>query len=329
MINKKKFTFLISSYNRYEKVLNLLSQIHLYDSDVILIDDNSNDVRYSFLEEIFPKLTYIKHNINYGRGKYNLTTKELINKGLELKSDYYIKLEDDLILCGDFLNVLEKILSNDILLNIFSLSDSAWGIKGYVDGNFACSYDVLQEVLNGLPSKVNMEKNVGTGIGRSITNFFYKKSKYNIVNTNLSLCQHDGNNDSKLHPKHRLKNPIVAKNFYDDFPNIELKIISNSSNNKIKNIKESNIEKKVKVIKQKNKVINKNQKHIKNKSRVIVKKKNKEKNKVELKKEEFNKTIPKKKKDIKINKKTLKRLEPKNHVVKPSNKYKIIIKRKK
>jgi hypothetical protein len=61
--------------------------------------------------------------------------------------------------------------------------------------------------------------------------YFWKNttSNYKLVTLNYSLTQHDGNDDSKLHPIHRLRTPITARNFYNDYYGNEIKIIGEST----------------------------------------------------------------------------------------------------
>jgi hypothetical protein len=88
-----------------------------------------------------------------------------------------------------------------------------------------------QEELDKKQAVKDVE-NKSTGVWSSVTKKFStthdKLGGIKLCCLNYTLCQHYGNDDSKLHPKHRLKTPIVAHNFYDDFYGEEIKIISTS-----------------------------------------------------------------------------------------------------
>ena len=219
-----KYTFLITTYNRYDKLTNLLKQISQYDVNVLVLDDGSDDLRYDTISKDF-NVTHVKHNKNWGRLNYHNTIKELLSLGLVGNSDYYVKLVDDFILCDDFIDKIDSVVGINKIINIFSIHTKMWGFNGYIDGTFVCDKKSLKEIIKYIPNKTITDVGRGTGVWELVTKMIHYKNKSKIHNLNYSLVQHVGNDDSKLHPKHRLEVPIVAKNFYNDFKDYELKIL--------------------------------------------------------------------------------------------------------
>jgi hypothetical protein len=222
-----KIYFLIPSFNRYDKLSNLLRQIkNETNCGVILYDDASTDERYSMFSEEFNNVKYLRGNLNNGKSKYNETIKTLFNEGLDSDGDYFILIADDFILCKSFVEKLLPFLDEFNITNVFSLRPEGWGRLGWIDGAMSLSKGGIKTLLPLIPENLKMVEGKSTGVWRIVTDYFSvtNKSRYKLIALNYSLCQHDGNDDSKLHPKHRLKTPIVANNFYDDFYGKEIKI---------------------------------------------------------------------------------------------------------
>lgn len=229
--DNKTFTFLIPSYNRYDKLINLINQINTYNNvNIVIYNDASNDSRYNDLNQKYQNLTIMHGTSNNGKSNYNKTLVSLFNLGLSLQSDYYVLLADDFILCKDFIKNLSLFLNENNIVNIFSIREEGWGSPGWVDGALSCSVNALMELMNLIPKTIQNVEGKSTGVWRYITTYFLRsnRSNYKLTTLNYSLTQHDGNDDSKLHPKHRLKVPIVANNFYDNFIGNEIKIIGQS-----------------------------------------------------------------------------------------------------
>lgn len=215
-----KFTFIIPSYNRYDKLTNLLDQISKYDNtSVIVFNDASNDVRYKSLGNTYNNLTIIHNTKNNGKELYLNTVNTLINNVEKTDTDYVIMLADDFIICNNFTNILTNIVNEYSIINIFSIHQTNWGFHGWIDGAFVCSKSGLSVIKNNLTTTKVGGKGMSTGVWRGITQYFNKNTTngYKLITLNYSLTQHDGNEDSKLHPEHRLKTPITAKNYYNDF----------------------------------------------------------------------------------------------------------------
>jgi hypothetical protein len=230
--NELKFTFIIPSYNRFDKLVHLLNQIKTYDNvSTIVFDDASTDERYGSLLSMFDNLTIIHNHKNNGKGLYNNTVISLLNRAESTKFDYIVMLADDFILCDNFIPLLSGIVNEYDIINIFSIYEANWTFRGWIDGAFACSKNAIPMIKSNIKPIINSNSGTSTGVWKAVTTFFWKNttSTYKLVTLNYSLTQHDGNDDSKLHPIHRLKTPITAHNFYNDFYGNEIKIIGDST----------------------------------------------------------------------------------------------------
>ena len=223
-----KIYFLIPSFNRYDKLSNLLRQIkNETNCGVILYDDASTDERYGMFSKQFNNVKYLRGDSNNGKSKYNETIKTLFNEALNSDGDYFVLIADDFILCKSFVEKLSPFLDEFNITNVFSLRPEGWGRLGWIDGAMSLSKGGVKTLLPLIPENLKVVEGKSTGVWRRITDYFSvtNKGRYKLIALNYSLCQHDGNDDSKLHPKHRLKTPIVAHNFYDYFYGVEIKIV--------------------------------------------------------------------------------------------------------
>lgn len=236
---QNKIYFLIPSYNRYDKLSNLLTQIKKDGNhNVIVYDDGSTDERYKEIESNFNNVKVIHNNKNNGKAKYNETLVNLFDLAIESYGDYFILLADDFVLCKSFINKLNPFLSETNIVNIFSIRPEGWSHSGWIDGAFAASKNAILILKSLIPNDIKHVEGKSTGVWSRVTKYFgTHKNVYHLVTLNYSLCQHDGNDDSKLHPKHRLKVPIVAQNFYDYFYGQQIKIIGTSGQSILKNTK--------------------------------------------------------------------------------------------
>ena len=227
-----KICFLIPSYNRYDKLSNLLTQIESkINCNVIVYNDGSNDERYKQIETNFNRVKIIHGGKNNGKSKYNETLSTLFNLGINSDSNYFILVADDFVLCNSFETVITPYLNEYYITNVFSIRPEGWGRPGWVDGAFSASKGGLSLIKGIIPNALKNVEGKSTGVWKKVTDYFstVNKSNYKLVTLNYSLTQHDGNDDSKLHPIHRLKTPITAPNFYDDFYGKEIKIVGTSS----------------------------------------------------------------------------------------------------
>ena len=227
-----RICFLIPSYNRYDKLSNLLLQINNETTArVIVYNDASTDDRYLNIEKKFNNVKVIHGVKNNGKSNYQKTMFTLFSEANNTDSDYFILIADDFVLCKSFQNVIKPYLSEYYITNVFSLREEGWGRLGWVDGAFSASKGGLSLINSIIPNELKNVEGKSTGVWRKVTEYFSttNKTNYKLIALNYSLCQHDGNDDSKLHPLHRLKTPITAHNFYDYYYGEKIKIIAESS----------------------------------------------------------------------------------------------------
>jgi hypothetical protein len=229
-----KMCFLIPSYNRYDKLSRLLTQINNETTaKVIIYNDASTDNRYLDIEKQFMNVKVIHGSKNNGKANYQQTMSTLFTEANNSDSDYFILIADDFILCKSFQNIIKPYLNEYYITNVFSLRPEGWGRLGWVDGAFSASKGGLSLIHSILPKTLKNVENKSTGVWKKVTDYFttVNKTNYKLIALNYSLTQHDGNDDSKLHPIHRLKTPIVAHNFYDDYYGDEIKVTGESKYN--------------------------------------------------------------------------------------------------
>lgn len=227
MVSKYNYVFLIPSYDRYEKLTNLINQIKNIDNYlVIVLDDGSTDIRYNGLNITYEHIKVIKNEKNNGKDKFNLTIKSLLSEAIINDGDYFVLLADDLILCNNFTKILDNHIQELYVINILSLYPTMWNINGWIDGAFVASKGGIETILNLIPENLKTNEGKSTGVWSTVTKKMANgRYKYTLKNLNYSLVQHNGNDDSKLHPKFRLITPITVENFYDDYIDKEIKII--------------------------------------------------------------------------------------------------------
>lgn len=226
-----KYIFAITSYNRYNKLINILNQIkNETNQPTIVFNDGSSDIKYNKLINNYSDITLINNPHNNGKGFFNKTITDLLLNALNLDGEYIILLPDDFILCENFITILDKLVDEKKIINLFSTEGPLWGNTAWIDGAFVASKDAIKEVIKFIPSKLNNtnKENKSTGVWSSVTSKLNNQTNYEVFNLNYSLTQHDGNEDSKLHPSFRLKNPAIANNFYDDYKPNEIVFIKNT-----------------------------------------------------------------------------------------------------
>ena len=94
-IKNNDICFLIPSYNRYDKLINLLNQIFKYEGvNVIVYNDKSDDDRYKKLDYQYTNLKVLHGLENNGKVKFNYTIKSLINEAKLSDFEYFIFIAD-------------------------------------------------------------------------------------------------------------------------------------------------------------------------------------------------------------------------------------------
>jgi len=231
----------ISSFDRYEKILRLLEQFFSqktkYSFKIILMNDGSNDIRYSELEFMFPDIIYLKNDINGGKINYWLTINSMWNLASNFKSCGIVQLDDDFILCDEFLDHLlskffeVKEISNNYMAFSFHLYnfnknapiESFWFNEKeiFIDGGMLLDTQFLKLFnyeLDNIKERVTPKTSSYTWVRIKERMIEFGIKIYRFEN---SLVWHDGNDDSKLHPTVRKTKRVYTKNFINKEINYE------------------------------------------------------------------------------------------------------------
>lgn len=225
-----------SSVNRYDKIRRILEQIFSqktnYRFKFILLNDGSTDENYEKLEKDFPEIIYLKNDIGGGKIHYWRTVNTLWGEGRKMKTFTILQLDDDFVLCDNFLNILMdgffnmKAVSNNYMAFTFHLytfnkndqiPEEYWFDEDevFVDGGMLLDTQFLEQFDYELDE---IEKRVTPN---SIT-YTWTRVKERLIEYGMrvyrfrnSLVWHDGNEDSQLHRKLRVVKKIYTKNFID------------------------------------------------------------------------------------------------------------------
>lgn len=100
----------VTSFERYVKVRRILKQLHSqptkYTFKFCLMNDASTDKRYDTLVEEFPNIVYLKNEVNGGKKEYWKTVNKLWAEGSKYNCHGFLQIDDDFILCNNFLDTL-------------------------------------------------------------------------------------------------------------------------------------------------------------------------------------------------------------------------------
>lgn len=214
----------ISSYNRYEKVTKLLSMFYEQESKftykIIVLDDKSTDENYLSLNKKFPKVDYYRNKKNNGRKLYWYTVTKLWQYAKGYKSNTILMVDDDFVLCKNFLNTLTdfyyhiKNENNNVIgiaphLHSYAMNvvQMDWWYNTFsVDGicmfdrNFIASFDYQLEVVTDDELRTEAHAHGWSQIQKKI-----KADNKMVYKTRHSLVYHDGNDESRLGSENQRK----------------------------------------------------------------------------------------------------------------------------
>lgn len=223
----------ISSFNRYDKLLNILKQLDSqetrYSYKIIIMNDGSTDKRYKDFKNIFPENIYLNNKVNGGQKYYWRTTNEIFNELKKYKTHAVIQIDDDFILCEDFINIIM-----DKFFEIKKENNSYMGIR-YHSGSFDNDEIITEEYfdlkkrfqsfdggslfdsefLKLFAYELNKEKYQNIHMWATL-NGYLRKFGVLVYTFRKSLAFHNGNEDSKMYPQYRDIRNIHTKNFIDD-----------------------------------------------------------------------------------------------------------------
>jgi len=228
---------IISSYQRYNKLYSILNQLYTqrteYTFKVIVINDGSDDRRYKLLINLFNNIDYFENDINNGKRKYWKTINNLLKKASEYKSHTIIQIDDDFILCDNFINKLMSLFfkikreNNKYVAIYYHNSGIAknvkrWGLRQWLDGGSLFDTYFLDEINYNL-DRIAERRWIGaasasSGVWRQISG---KINEFNciIYKPEVSYVIHNGNDESMMNRELRKKIPIISKKFIDNESN--------------------------------------------------------------------------------------------------------------
>lgn len=213
------FVYLITTYDRYDSLINLVNSILLLSQNkkIIIVDDCSNDLRYENLKNYHTDLIYYKTEKNNGKKNYWKTVNLLYQKAKEIDFKYGIALPDDVSLIDNFESILDKYKGSKIirLFTQTNIIKTNWGYENWVD----CGFIAKNKFFSDLNFEINPitlieDYKLSSGVGKQLTQ---RLNNFNHKVLNLgSLVTHLGNEDSKMHPKLRIEQPLIGQEFKEE-----------------------------------------------------------------------------------------------------------------
>lgn len=218
----------INTYNRPEELNALLNNIKknigTIDYFIRVYDDGSTEDYEKYIDRWTETLNFKYTKVsNHGKKLYwsllNIGMREIKKKH---RYDYYLRLDDDVILVDGFFDKIINIwegISDPNKISLFPLLDSREGQKvwtdhepilikrekvyncGWVDDMYFCTYRFFEELDFNIP-KIPMSRwknnpNLSTGTGRYISRTFHKKELGMYLVTKTLLLHHER---TKEHP---------------------------------------------------------------------------------------------------------------------------------
>ena len=234
----------ISSFDRYEKVRRLIGQFFnqktKYNFKLIFLNDGSMETKYQYLKWEFPNIVYLENVFNGGKENYWKTLNKLWSEAAKLKSHAFLQIDDDFILCDNFLDILMdkffsiKKIDNGYMALYFHIytfykdidvDEGIWERnKQSIDGGVLYDtrfMDMIEYSIDPAPPAVKHHTShsyVWTNMNKNI-----RKNGIKVFRMKKSLVWHDGNKDSKLNPSVRKLKGIYTKRFIDKKVNFDEK----------------------------------------------------------------------------------------------------------
>lgn len=211
---------IIPSKDRFNFVINILNKIKSksnYTYRIIVLNDASNDKRYSNLLNY--DIDYLENTTNYGKYRYWETINKLLTHAqYNYEFKWLIQLDDDFELCDNFLDkvideyVIAKQNNNKIrAFHLFHTPDynlTRWNMTTWIDGGGLYEYELLKEIqfkINPISiHRWDKYKNLSSGVWQQISRKIISSGGV-IFKNNKSYINHLGFCESKMHPEYRKK----------------------------------------------------------------------------------------------------------------------------
>lgn len=225
----------IPSYNRYDYITTILDNIFSQQTEktyhIIVLDDNSNDSRYSKLKQAYQDkpFTYIKNKNNNGKKKYWETIQKLFKEAEKYKFKYMIQMDDDFKVSNNFIENIYSEFEKKGNQKTAALkyhkdkrdinNRKVWGLTHWIDGGTAFTYKFLQKInfkIDKIPStRWLIDVNLSSGVWEQVS----KKIRlygFNVIKPEKSLVKHLDEKTSKMNPNARRRSNIKTENFIDE-----------------------------------------------------------------------------------------------------------------
>lgn len=227
---------IISSYDRYEKAVGIINQLLAQESrytfKIILLNDGSTDNRYLDLNNIYPNITLLNNTVNNGKYKYWVSINILLKEVLKYEVKTVLQIDDDYLLCENFLNILlDKFFEIKKLDNRYCaialhrthpFIPNQWGLDiNWVDGGTLFDNEFIRKIKEIDEISPNIwvyDDSMSSGVWKQVSN---RINQYGclVYRFDFSLVKHMGNDDSKMNKIQRDLSPINTYNFLNDSKN--------------------------------------------------------------------------------------------------------------
>lgn len=228
--HKKKdiydFVYIIPTYNRFDKIKNLILDILSKNSNtlIIILNDGSTDLQYKTLHTLSNKIIYLENDKNNGKDGFWITVNTLMDEMSKYKFKYGVMMGDDFTLIDEYQEKLESYINEDHLIRLFTqqqIGETNWGFKNWIDGAFCAPRSFFEKINFELFPIKHRGKIMSSGVGHQMSE---RLTKLGLVVKNYgSLIDHIGNEDSKMHPKLRQQQPLVTN--FKTIPILPLSVI--------------------------------------------------------------------------------------------------------
>lgn len=210
----------IFSYNRKKLLMNCAKELSSF-SDVFIIDDHSRFTIYEY--------KHYKSRVNNGKKGFWRQWQKAFDIAKESEHDIFMFAPDD---AGNFdvdrIHKMVEGLKGKWVINYFRDDrDECWakfkpysvtinGVEARQIGFMDCAIITNRETLEAINFTMPkiplhwLNLNASSGVGKYLSKEF-NDNKIPIYQPLTSLAQHLGNECSVMHPKERLKIPIVTK----------------------------------------------------------------------------------------------------------------------
>jgi len=210
----------VTTYKRRRLLKRLLKQLNEFDVDVQVWDDDPKGTKIEGVK-------YTKFLINHGKKLLWLKFKQIFEQLKKTNYDYYFFIPDDVTLNKNFISktiTTWQSINDENKICISLLIDERikttnWTtepriqdkviLTQWCDLCFLCEkkFIDLVEIEPVEPERWDINPNLGSGVGKNISWFFYNKG-YNLYNMKEKLIQHLAV-ESKMNKNERKINKLI------------------------------------------------------------------------------------------------------------------------